>query len=233
MNIKTINSTLVGIVAVLLFLAVLVLVKVLFAGSRGFEWGNAADLTSALCNIVIASTALCAAFVANNWFVQNKKLKSLSTSHQLAMKFEMQLWEINSRLYNDGIVRASIRKYVQDNKELTDEIKSKVAAEINKKATSDLSELANLYTTRSMLARFDIKLSERLENLFKDILELRQSYLDNQYIYLLTICKHINCPKHEDVIEATENLESVKRELAAIFQYELCETNIDTDYSFS
>ena len=41
------------------------------------------------------------------------------------MKFEMQLWEINSRLYNDGIVRAS-RKYVQDNKELTDEIKSKV-----------------------------------------------------------------------------------------------------------
>ncbi|HAX6801299.1 TPA: hypothetical protein JTN34_004580 [Escherichia coli] len=83
------------------------------------------------------------------------------------MKFEMQLWEINSRLYNDGIVRASIRKYVQDNKELTDEIKSKVAAEINKKATSDLSELANLYTTRSMLARFDIKLSERLENLFK------------------------------------------------------------------
>ena len=107
------------------------------------------------------------------------------------------------------------------------------AAEINKKATSDLSELANLYTTRSMLARFDIKLSERLENLFKDILELRQSYLDNQYIYLLTICKHINCPKHEDVIAATENLESVKRELAAIFQYELCETNIDTDYSFS
>src|SRR5699024_11451049 len=99
--------------------------------------------------------------------------------------------------------------------------------------TSDLSELANLYTTRSMLARFDIKLSERLENLFKDILELRQSYLDNQYIYLLTICKHINCPKHEDVIAATENLESVKRELAAIFQYELCETNIDTDYSFS
>lgn len=49
------------------------------------------------------------------------------------MKFEMQLWEINSRLYNDGIVRASIRKYVQDNKELTDEIKSKVAAEINKR----------------------------------------------------------------------------------------------------
>lgn len=40
MNIKTINSTLVGIVAVLLFLAVLVLVKVLFAGSRGFEWGK-------------------------------------------------------------------------------------------------------------------------------------------------------------------------------------------------
>ena len=76
--------------------------------------GNAADLTSALCNIVITSTALCAAFVANNWFVQNKKLKSLSTSHQLAMKFEMQLWEINSRLYNDGIVRASHQEICSD-----------------------------------------------------------------------------------------------------------------------
>ncbi|WP_250668308.1 hypothetical protein [Escherichia coli] len=233
MNTKIINSALIGLVAALLFVVILVLVKVLFAGSKGFEWGNAADLTSALCNIVIAFTAIYAGLIANNWFVQNKKLKSLSSSHQLAMKFEMQLWEINSRLYNDTVVRASIRKYVQDNEELTDEIKSKVAAEVNKGTTSDLSELANLYTTKSMLTRFDIQLSERLENLFQNILKLRTLYIDNQYIYLLTICKHINCPEHEDVIAATENLESVKRELAAIFQHELCKTNINDDYYFS
>lgn len=232
MELKKLNTSLLLLINILVFIAILCLLKILFSGIKKIEWGNVADLTSAICNIMIASTALYAAFVANNWFVQNKKLKSLSTSHQLAMKFEMQLWEINSRLYNDTLVRASIKKDIKDSRKLTEELKSKVEAEIKKQLTNDLEELANLYTTKSMLTRFDIHLSDRFEKLFENILRSRKSYLDSQYSYLAVICNNIDSPTHADVVTATENLENCKTELASLFQLNLCETNINDDYYF-
>jgi hypothetical protein len=83
--------------------------------------------------------------------------------------------------------------------------------EINRNVTTDLTELANLYTTKSMLKRFDIHPSPELEKLIEDILKLRTNYLNSYYNYLATINKYIDCIEHEDVINAHQNLKENKK----------------------
>ncbi|EEW0968756.1 hypothetical protein ACXZDT_003961 [Escherichia coli] len=64
MNIKIANTTLIGLVSLLLFVAILVLVKILFSGSKGFEWGSFTDWISASSSII---TLIFAFYVYSRW----------------------------------------------------------------------------------------------------------------------------------------------------------------------
>ncbi|EOZ7623497.1 hypothetical protein UXP41_04270 [Enterobacter hormaechei] len=232
MELKKLNTSLLLLVNILVFIAILCLIKILFNGVKKFEWGNVADWVNAICNIIIALSVIYAGLQARNWFKQNKKLNSLSSSHKLAMKYESLLWEINSRLYNDTLIIASIHDDINRKEKSREEITVLILNEINRNVTTDLTELANLYTTKSMLKRFDIHPSPELEKLIEDILKLRTNYLNSYYNYLATINKYKDCIEHEDVINAHQNLKENKRSLAKIFQFDMCKNSINQDYNF-
>lgn len=67
MEMKKLNTALIITVIILLIVAILVLIKVLLSDMKGFEWGSVSDWFSTICNVVIAGTALYAAYSAKNW----------------------------------------------------------------------------------------------------------------------------------------------------------------------
>lgn len=77
MELKRENRILVWSVIILIFITILVLVKVLFAGSKDFEWGSVSDWVSAACNMAMAGAALYAAYNAKDWLKIKKKESSL------------------------------------------------------------------------------------------------------------------------------------------------------------
>ncbi|WP_411194889.1 hypothetical protein ACHQIU_22170 [Raoultella planticola] len=77
MELKRENRILIWSVIILIFITILVLVKVLFTGSEGFEWGSVSDWVSATCNMAMAGAALYAAYNAKDWLKIKKKESSL------------------------------------------------------------------------------------------------------------------------------------------------------------
>lgn len=77
MELKRVNLILLWSVIILIFITVLILVKVLFTGSKGFEWGSVSDWVSAACNMAMAGAALYAAYNAKDWLKIKKKESSL------------------------------------------------------------------------------------------------------------------------------------------------------------
>lgn len=74
MDIKKYKVPFTILIAVVAFLEILFLIKVLFADAAGFEWGSLTDWVSAICNIAMASAAAYAALQAKKWF-ENKKVE--------------------------------------------------------------------------------------------------------------------------------------------------------------
>lgn len=64
------NITLISIVGVLLTLAVLVLIKVLFADVKGFEWGSFTDWLSAIGTFGTFIIAIIALMKVPDWMAQ-------------------------------------------------------------------------------------------------------------------------------------------------------------------
>lgn len=77
-NIKITNRILPSTVIVLLWVAILVLVKVLFHGGSQLEWGSVSDWVSSIANLIMAGAALYAAWNAKNWFQTKIKENALN-----------------------------------------------------------------------------------------------------------------------------------------------------------
>lgn len=77
-NIKITNRILASTVIVLLWVAILVLVKVLFHGGSQLEWGSVSDWVSSIANLIMAGAALYAAWNAKNWFQTKIKENALN-----------------------------------------------------------------------------------------------------------------------------------------------------------
>lgn len=77
MELKRENRILVWSVIILIFITIIILVKVLFTDSKGFEWGSVSDWVSAACNMAMAGAALYAAYNAKDWLKIKKKESSL------------------------------------------------------------------------------------------------------------------------------------------------------------
>lgn len=77
MDFRRTNTTLLSIVAVLLVITCLVLIKILFTASKGFEWGSVSDWLSALANLTMAGAAVYAAYIAKNWLKPNLQQQGL------------------------------------------------------------------------------------------------------------------------------------------------------------
>ncbi|EFH9671944.1 hypothetical protein GTP88_26315, partial [Escherichia coli] len=78
MDCRKANIALIIIVSALLIISCLVLIKFLFSGNEGFEWGSVSDWFSSIANIIMAGAALYAAWNAKNWFQTKIKENALN-----------------------------------------------------------------------------------------------------------------------------------------------------------
>ncbi|HHA1386563.1 TPA: hypothetical protein ACOEDK_003334 [Enterobacter kobei] len=78
MDCRKANIALITIVSTLLIILCLVLVKLLFSGNEGFEWGSVSDWVSSVANLIMAGAALYAAWNAKNWFQTKIKENALN-----------------------------------------------------------------------------------------------------------------------------------------------------------
>ncbi|MEH3983710.1 hypothetical protein [Enterobacter ludwigii] len=79
MDCRKANIALITIVSALLIISCLVLIKFLFSGNEGFEWGSVSDFVSSIANLIMAGAALYAAWNAKNWF--QTKIKENALNH--------------------------------------------------------------------------------------------------------------------------------------------------------
>lgn len=86
MDLKKINTALLSIVAILLIIACLVLIKILFTATKGFEWGSVSDWLSALANLTMAGAAVYAAYITTNWLKPNLQQQGLPKVVQFLQK---------------------------------------------------------------------------------------------------------------------------------------------------
>ncbi|UAK18530.1 hypothetical protein [Kluyvera sp. CRP] len=78
MDCRKLNIALLSTVSVLLVFTILVLIKSLFAGSEGFEWGSVSDWCGSIANLLMAGAAIYTAWKANNWFTIKIKENALN-----------------------------------------------------------------------------------------------------------------------------------------------------------
>lgn len=113
MNIKIANTTLIGLVSLLLFLAILVLVKILFAGSKGFEfeWGNVSDWVSSLASVGALVVAYLAYKAAPGWFTQKQNEAGFNHIASIMANYDQQVLNIQKLHFDIITVRASEAKF--------------------------------------------------------------------------------------------------------------------------
>lgn len=224
------NKALITIVILLFAIGFLVLLRVLFFGVKEILAGDFANIIIALSNIVMASAAIIAGFKAMEWFDQKKSINNLDYAHKVSMEFERNLWAINSRLYTDYIYVRSFKSKIETKSEDLESIKAKALEEINKYTTLDLDEVAALYTSKSILSRFNITLHSNLDKDFKNIISFRDQYLGSYYTYILALASHYNEIECEEVSIAENDYSIKRKQLAEAFELSIARRTINCDY---
>lgn len=228
---KWTNRIITGLVIILLTLVLLLLISTLYYSTdKKMEIGSLTDWLIAIANIAMAGTAVIS---ARFWFTQKAKLNTLDISHKLAFDFENHLWKINERIYSDLLLINKIHDDIANNNLSPVEIKSLVLKEIGRKTTTDLSEMAYLYSSFEKLERHNVNIKPTLLRIFDEIIKARNEYLNSHYRYLgeLTLSQgDLECDK---VADAKNTLEEKKRILANIFENKLAKLDINKDYEFN
>jgi hypothetical protein len=215
-------------IAVLLVLGLWLVIN----GAYKKDIGNLSDWISASCNIAMAGAAVFAALEAKKWFHQKTRLNNLDAAHKLALEFENSLWEINTRLFTDTIIRARILNFIENEEKSIEEVKSIVLLEFDKNTSSDLDQLAYIYTCQCRLERFNVYPSIHLISLLEEIKNGRDAYLNAHYSYLAELVEYyIN--KDQMTAPSKSTLEKANKELGAIFEQKLAKREIGRDYFFN
>ncbi|MBB1583220.1 hypothetical protein [Serratia sp. OS31] len=193
------------------------------------EIGSLTDWLSVGANIVMAVTAVVSATL---WFTQKAKLNTLDISHKLAFDFENNLWKINERMYSNVLLRNEIHHDIVRKVSPKKEIEKLVLAELDKKTTTDLSEIAYLYSNITKLERHNVKIKASLYGIFEEVIKARNDYLNSHYTYLGELALSQDDLNSEKLSKAKNLLERKKRILSNIFENKLAKLDINNDYEF-
>lgn len=229
---ERLNRTLITVVILLCVICFLVMLRVLIFGIKEMSVGDYANVIIAFSNVVMACAAIIAGYKANKWLSQKKLVNNLDYAHKISMEFEKNIWKINSRLFTDYIHIRSLKKIIESRLDSEENIKAKAQLEIDKFTTFDLDELATLYSSKSLLTRFNITLHSYFEREFKHIVKTRYEYLELYYSYIALLSvnfKNIEC---DEVKDAENKYMAKQKELAEIFGNSLATRPINNDYEF-
>lgn len=106
MRVEGWKKLLVATVIVLLWVAILALIKVLFSGSNSFEWGSVSDWISTGCNAIMAGAASYAAINAKNWL--SEKTRTLGLEKAEFILNEIDTFSSAHNSYIDRLAEAEI-----------------------------------------------------------------------------------------------------------------------------
>ncbi len=228
---KWANRIIIGLVIVLFILVLLLLISTIYYSlDKKMEIGSLTDWLSAGANIAMAVTAVVSATL---WFTQKAKLNTLDISHKLAFDFENNLWKINERMYSNVLLRNEIHHDIVRKVSPKKEIEKLVLAELDRKTTTDLSEIAYLYSNITKLERHNVKIKASLNGIFEEIIKARNDYLDSHYTYLGELALSQDDLNSEKLSKAKKLLEQKKRTLSNIFENKLAKLDINKDYEFN
>ena len=172
MKCKKINSYLLITVIVLLFIAILVLIKILFSDFQGFEWGSVTDWISALCNIAMAGAAVYAAIHAKRWFSQHSYSTAFNKAAEFLSKIDSEKSAINDLYFDVQCLNDFFEEYEQNkgHPSFSDLKYYDSRIEHYHQKAFDIAKLKNEY---NVLSRWPITLSNTL--LINDILDTLQN----------------------------------------------------------
>lgn len=195
MRVERWNKLLVATVIVLLWVAILALIKVLFSGSNGFEWGSVSDWFSFACNVVMAGVAVYAARYAKLWFRQQSYATAFNKAEGVLNKIDL-LYNNLKELNADATQAYEHMQFIESNLSLVSDTDfSEYDAKIQRlfALNDEIRSIQNGYTN---LSRWPIKRlkTKLIDQVIFDCLRLNSQYLamagSNRYA--------IYCAKHMD-----------------------------------
>jgi len=199
-----------------------------------WESGNLSDWMSTICNLVMALSAVYAAFKAKKWFKEKTLLNTLDSAHVFALKFDSLLWEINEEIFNDVLIRADLhfRSKKHRDSQKTAELLATLKLEEEKSASTQLSYYAKINNTKIRLERYNILTSEHLNRLFDEIMKARKEYLNEHNDYISDLTKVVLSGDQNPDSISMDKLNMKMNKLAALFENELVKIDINSDYTF-
>ncbi|EEV6014773.1 TPA: hypothetical protein K8979_004311 [Escherichia coli] len=170
MKVKQYNTALIFTVLILLWVAILVLVKFLFSGSKGFEWGSVSDWVSTFCNAIMAGAALYAAVNAKNWL--SEKTRTLGLEKAEAILNEIDTFSATHNSYIDSLAEAEIyyRSNIFDNQADRNRV-IKSLDELRVLIENNKLRLQDTHSKFSSLKRWDVTILKE-----KEIYQLLDTY---------------------------------------------------------
>lgn len=200
MEYRKLKAILLIIFIITLFFATLVLIKVLFTGAKGFEWGSVSDWFSAICNAVMASAAVGAYMVARNYFTDIIKKDGYDLIKKLHLTLIPEM-ESNLNLSAGNVLDLEVDLYIAGENGIFQEDDEE--SNLNIALNQDLSILQKRLKTSYRLAheisdtinnldvygwRMVNKKREQLQHILKTH-ELVFAYIHNITIYLQEILR--------------------------------------------
>lgn len=175
MDLRKLNTILLCLVMALIIVASLVLMKILFSDTKGFEWGSVSDWIIAISNIVMAIAAFYAAWNAKYWFKEKTKTLGLEKAESFLDDLDSFPTSFDSFINKLAEAELDFKSVQFDNPD----IKKKTISELDKLSLSiDNNKLKLLHTYKKLnsLKRWDIKTEKENE-----IIKLLDAY-DNTII---------------------------------------------------
>lgn len=194
MDIKKYKTPFLIMIAILAFLEIMFLLKLLFADSKGFEWGSVSDWVSAFCNIAMASAAVYAAKNAKHWIHQ----KDTESIYKLANELvNTDLNELFNAFYSTYLV---MFKYTPQNINFKNLIRSGDLSVFTHQMDILSKDVISLWAMNDLKFRqvnqLGYKPDERIKSVYRKISKVSDIYRSDFY-YFWYICKQINQNKIE------------------------------------
>jgi len=145
------------------------------------DWGNASDLASAGCNIVMASSAVYAAFNAKRWFSQRSHTRGFDKAEELLSQIDDLFYytaKIQEDLYNfwDYLEKLE-RKLIQ-----LDDHKNAYFISLIDELTVRSEKILQVMQDAKLIERWSIKLKNR-DVVFDVLGKLHQSFYSSITVY--------------------------------------------------
>ncbi|MFJ5330089.1 hypothetical protein [Pectobacterium versatile] len=191
-----------------------------------------ADWVIAVANVCMAFAAGFAAIRAKKWFDDKTSINNLDAAHAFALEFERTLYETHQKIYSDSTLRYDITLRLKGINFNKDKELKYITELIEQEHNIEFTYKSKVLTKKTMLCRYNIEISEKLEKLSSKILEMRTEYIKFHILFLHNLRMKLvsDTLGEHDYDQSIVIAEMIK--LGKVFEIELSNSKINEDYKF-